>query len=78
MNQFPALPQPLRWYLGARCHEFNNAFAHSIIGLQQLDLIDLTSQVSSEHMASDGFHPGEVIYDKWGEALAFKINQHWS
>jgi lysophospholipase L1-like esterase len=78
MNQFPALPQPLRWYLGARCHEFNDALAHSIIGQQQVDLIDLTSQVSGEHMASDGFHPGEVIYDKWGEALALKINQHWS
>ena len=78
MAQFPALPQPLRWYLGARCQEFNNALVVALNGEKDLEIIDLSQQLLGKHMASDGFHPGKIIYHKWGQALATKINNFWA
>jgi len=70
MGRFPALPQPLRWYMGAQ------ARVHDL-GLARL----AASRMDSEHLpldfgdmdesavATDGFHPGPRIYARWAEDL---------
>lgn len=71
MHLFPALPQPLRGYLGSRAQHFNQVLAAHVGGdarcaLVQPDLTGLTT-------ASDGFHPGADAYAAWAEALAGHI-----
>lgn len=77
MAQFSSLPQPLRWFLGARCNEFNRALAQEANNHYGCEIITLTEQLKDGHMASDGFHPGAIVYLKWGEAVAQLINQRW-
>lgn len=70
MDQFPALPQPLRGYLGGRAKQFNRHLAAWIDTQSDCQLIDINGELTGEHMAADGFHPGPVIYQHWAETLA--------
>ena len=73
MHRFPALPQPLRAYLGAQARRYNaalRAFAEARDGCTWVPL-DLGTEVSL--MASDGFHPGAGAYAAWAEQLALRI-----
>lgn len=73
MHLFPALPQPLRAYLGAQAHRYNVAlqsFADATEGCVRVPL-DLTQE--SVHMASDGFHPGPELYTAWAARLADRL-----
>lgn len=68
MHLFPALPQPLRGYLGSRARHFNQVLAAHVgrdprCALVAPDLTGLTT-------ASDGFHPGAEAYAAWADALA--------
>ena len=74
MHLFPALPQPLRAYLGAQALHYNAAlrtFAQTTSGCTWVPL-DLKQDRA--HMASDGFHPGPAIYAAWAERLAQRID----
>jgi lysophospholipase L1-like esterase len=73
MGLFPALPQPLRWYLGERAREFDQALAERLAGSTGAQHLPFQGEVDAAHMASDGFHPGPAIYDTWGEAAARRI-----
>jgi lysophospholipase L1-like esterase len=73
MHRFPALPQPLRWYLGARARELDRALAQSLRDGQGTEHLPFHGDVDAAHMAADGFHPGPPIYDAWGAAAAFRI-----
>ncbi|MEL0028104.1 MAG: SGNH/GDSL hydrolase family protein [Perlucidibaca sp.] len=71
MHLFPALPQPLRAYLGARARHFNRALERYVGGeprclLAQPELTGLST-------ASDGFHLGVDAYAAWADALAGHI-----
>ena len=70
MHRFPALPQPLRAYLGAQARRYNTAlqaFAATRTGCTWVPM-DLDGDASL--MASDGFHPGPQVYAAWAEQLA--------
>jgi lysophospholipase L1-like esterase len=76
MHRFPALPQPLRWYIGSRARDFNRvlaALAASRSGCEFLALGHEMMDVSA--MASDGFHPGPAVYALWARAAARRITQ---
>jgi lysophospholipase L1-like esterase len=73
MERFPALPQPLRWYLGARARELDRALCSALPDGQGAEYLVLAGELDAAHMASDGFHPGPTIYDAWGEAAARRI-----
>jgi lysophospholipase L1-like esterase len=65
MHLFPALPQPLRWYLGERAKRFNRAleaFARSR-GACEFAAPDFPMEPAT--MAADGFHPGARAYSLW-------------
>jgi len=68
MHRFPALPQPLRWFLGRRARRLDRALAHwvkQVPGAHWVPLPDLPD----EAIASDGFHPGVQAYRAWAEVV---------
>lgn len=74
MHTFPALPQPLRWYLGRAAARMNRllqewagqrAECHFMVPFEGLR--------GPGYIASDGFHPGPAAYAAWGARLAETI-----
>ena len=68
MHRFPALPQPLRWFLGRRARRLDSALAQwvtQVPGAHRVQLPDLPD----EAIAADGFHPGVQAYRAWAEAV---------
>jgi lysophospholipase L1-like esterase len=78
VRRFPALPQPLRWWLGRRAERFDEALEAWASGRPDCEYLPLRTgggaEVPGEHMmASDGFHPGPAIYALWAQAAALRI-----
>ncbi|WP_299572993.1 SGNH/GDSL hydrolase family protein [uncultured Shewanella sp.] len=75
MSAFPALPQPFRWFLGARSNEFNHALTQWIKSCAlPCEQLDMRQSLASATMAKDGFHPSESIYQHWGKQAAILIS----
>ncbi len=72
MQRFPALPRPLRDYLGLRAAALNRAAR----GLPEIVFADLSVEAKPEYFARDGFHPSAAGYAAWGEALAGIVTAH--
>jgi len=73
MHRFVALPQPLRWWLGARAKKLN-AIMGSIVKKDDACLfVSVTFPVQQAYLAKDGFHPGEMAYALWGAQVAKMI-----
>ena len=73
LHGFPALPQPLRWILGARATQFNDDLRQDIATDGAATFLDLRFTADTTLMASDGFHPGPGVYAEWGARVAAKI-----
>lgn len=67
VHGFPALPQPLRWYLGARASAFDRALEHAVAAEPDVRFLSLRFSSDVNLMATDGFHPGPAAYRAWGE-----------
>lgn len=68
MHKFPALPQPLRWFVGQQAIALNNDLqAHC----QQAgcDYLTFDFPFQPEYMAKDGFHPSPKATTLWAEAV---------
>lgn len=78
MERFPALPQPLRWYLGARARELDRALARALPDGRGAEYLPLAGELDAAHMAADGFHPGPAVYAAWGAAAASRIAREFS
>jgi lysophospholipase L1-like esterase len=70
MHLFPALPQPLRWYLGSRAKQFNHALEQSVQGSSRCTFVSIDFPLETTYMADDGFHPGARAYSFWADHLA--------
>ena len=70
MGRFPALPQPLRWYLGQRAAKIDQALGE--LAKQRTDVthLPLVFDLDTSAMAEDGFHPGPLVYADWAEQVA--------
>ncbi|MBU3749686.1 MAG: SGNH/GDSL hydrolase family protein [Mycobacterium sp.] len=75
MHLFPALPQPLRWYLGLRARDFNIALAQWTERRPGCHVVAPDFQADPAHIASDGFHPGPAAYSAWAARLARDIDR---
>jgi len=73
MHRFPALPQPLRAYLGAQALRFNAALRDWAAPRAGCAWVPLALDGDASMMASDGFHPGPPVYAAWAEQLAARI-----
>jgi lysophospholipase L1-like esterase len=72
MHCFPALPQPLRWALGARARLLDAAaarWAARTPGVAHAPASTLDVVADRGFFAADGFHPSPAGYRVWGEAL---------
>lgn len=76
MQQFPLLPQPLRWFFGRQAAHFNAALARHVRGQARRRVVHLPAALQRDAaalMAPDGFHPGPRGYALWAEALADQV-----
>jgi lysophospholipase L1-like esterase len=77
MHSFPALPQPLRWALGAQARRFDRrlaAWCRTQPDCLHLPFGELPDRAM---LASDGFHPGPPIYARWADAASAGILARW-
>lgn len=74
MHLFPALPQPLRWWLGLRARQLSALMQQ----LSDEDPVSCYFEVpysdQIEDAAIDGFHPGPLAYRRWAAHLARQIS----
>lgn len=73
MHEFPALPQPLRWYLGAQARRFNAGLGAWAPAQPGCRFVRPEFVAVAGAMASDGFHPGPAAYAQWAQHLAEEI-----
>ncbi|MCG8611915.1 MAG: SGNH/GDSL hydrolase family protein [Pseudomonadales bacterium] len=73
MHAFPALPQPLRWWLGRRAQQFNAGLTRLVNNNPACTLLPGDFPLDPLMMAEDGFHPGLPIYRLWGQDVAEAI-----
>lgn len=73
MHLFPALPQPLRWYLGMRARRLNGLMESVCKSRSELEYLCVSFPFEPGFMASDGFHPGPDAYRLWAGHSASRI-----
>lgn len=77
MHLFPLLPQPLRWVLGGSARALDAALVQWAADSGTRAYFEMPYDPERDDvrqlMASDGFHPGPALYQRWGEALALQI-----
>ncbi len=69
VHRFPALPEPLRWYLGAGARAYNAAL-EELARREGAVFLPLNFSMDVSLMATDGFHPGRGIYQGWAQRAA--------
>lgn len=69
MHLFPALPQPLRWYLGQHAQQLNQALAQLTAEQPHCQQVTLNFPMQPDYMAQDGFHPAAAAYTIWANTL---------
>ena len=75
MHAFPALPQPLRWYLGLRASRFDAALRGDLENGSSRaggssHYLGLRFSENAAQMAADGMHPGPGAYAEWARSAA--------
>lgn len=75
MHRFPALPQPLRAYLGERAREFDAALRAWVATRPDTLYAGIPDSDDLSLVASDGFHPGPGAYRVWAEQIAIEIDR---
>ncbi|WP_298829071.1 SGNH/GDSL hydrolase family protein [uncultured Piscinibacter sp.] len=70
VHRFPLLPQPLRHVMGRDAMRHDAALAGWAATRDDVSHVPIALELGPEHMAEDGFHPGEPVYRATGEALA--------
>lgn len=71
MDCFPALPQPLRFVLGARSASLERATVELTKRLRRVEHVPFAIEKDCKELfCEDGFHPSERGYQLWAEQLA--------
>lgn len=73
MGQFPALPQPLRWWMGLRARAFDQAMQALLAPEPDCHYLRIPYGEDLSGIASDGFHPGAGAYRIWAQAAAAQM-----
>jgi lysophospholipase L1-like esterase len=63
----------LRWYLGRRARQFDQALATDVADEPDVVFLPLDFAMDASLMAEDGFHPGPEIYRQWADQVAAVI-----
>ncbi len=70
LRHFPALPQPLRWYLGRHAARLDAALAADTADEPGTTYLSLDLGLDAARMAPDGYHPGPLMHADWGRGVA--------
>jgi lysophospholipase L1-like esterase len=70
MHRFPLLPQPLKRIMGDDARAHNDALARWAALRDDVSFVPIELELAADHMAHDGFHPGEPVYRHCGESVA--------
>lgn len=70
MHRFPALPQPLRAFVGGQARRLNKALEEHCIENQNTHFLKLDVQFTTEYMARDGYHPSAKAATLWAKAAS--------
>ena len=70
MHKFPALPNPLRWWLGLRARQLDALMASVANEEPGCVYVAIPYATDCSEIAADGFHPGARAYKVWGEHVA--------
>jgi len=76
MGIFPALPQPLRWYMGQVAGHRDRALARAIAARTAPPWshhLPMDLDIGPEDIAADGFHPGPRVYRAIGQGVAARL-----
>jgi lysophospholipase L1-like esterase len=73
LGQFPLLPEPLRWVLGAQARRLDAVLAALVAETPQAVHLPFRMPLTPDLMASDGYHPGPAAYAHWAEMLAAEV-----
>jgi len=73
MGKFPALPQPLRWWLGIWALKLDRSLQDVTSPISNCSYVPVTIPLVPECIAKDGFHPAATAYDIWAQTLAQEI-----
>ena len=76
MGHFPALPHPLRWYLGLTSRRFDHALEQTAKAFGY-DYLAQDMAPEPHLIAKDGFHPGPPVYRLWAEGVADLIRKRF-
>lgn len=78
LGLFPALPHPLRHWIGARATAFA-AIAQTLMAHETLTAYagSFSHETLASGFARDGYHPNESSYELWGKHLAQQLCQTW-
>lgn len=77
IHAFPALPQPLRWHLGAAARRFDRALTAWVRSQPNCEHVPIELSSGTELFAADGLHPGPQLYQRWSTELARRIRACW-
>ncbi len=75
LHRFPALPQPLRWYLGTRARKFDDDLRNALTDAPDTGFLALDFGDDTRLMAADGFHPGPLAYAEWARRVCALIER---
>ncbi|MFY9211068.1 MAG: SGNH/GDSL hydrolase family protein [Aestuariivita sp.] len=73
MGEFPLLPHPLRWVLGRQARRLDTHLRSLADSYPAVSVTSLAFDLSVDHMAEDGFHPGPEVYAAWADMLMGQI-----
>lgn len=74
MGDFPLLPHPLRWILGRQAQRFDRELRDQVAHIDGVSITPLEFDLSVDHMAEDGFHPGPEVYSAWADLLIPQVS----
>ena len=69
VHDLPLLPNPLRWVAGADARRHDEAMARWAATRDDVSHVPIDLRLDATVLAIDGFHPGEPVYRRCGEAL---------
>ena len=78
MHAFPALPQPLRWWLGERAKQLNALVYDLAQSHPCCRFVNIEFPFEPHYIAGDGFHPGQAAYAHWASQLVGLVQESWT